>query len=384
MAGFATVFVLLGPSATTIGGAVFRNHLLLTRVSGTLMLAMALFLAGSVVLQAPWLYQERRFHPSPSRFGPFAAPVAGAAFAFGWTPCIGPVLGSVLAVAATSGRAWEGGALLGVYSLGLGRVPRRRSRVRPPGRRVRLGEAPLSPDPGVGDLDGVLRGAARAEPSRLGHHPGATSNGRDRVGPAGPARLREEHDMANLTGPKGRPTKAREARATQARRAKVRARRLRYAVIGGGVAVVIAVVAFAVTAAGSGGSGVTDPARFDLPALNGPGRVQLTALHGKPVVVNLFASWCTTCEAELLGAKVTFVGVNSVETGNGCGMAERFGLAAAGFTLAKDVGGANNSGYHDALGANGMPATAFYDANGHLIDVELSGLPASVLRQKIQ
>lgn len=120
VAGFGTVFVLLGVSATTIGAVVFRNHLLLTRISGVLVLSMALFLLGSLVLQAPWLYQERRFHPSPSRFGPFAAPITGAAFAFGWTPCIGPVLGSVLAVAATSGRAWEGGTLLAVYSLGLG------------------------------------------------------------------------------------------------------------------------------------------------------------------------------------------------------------------------------------------------------------------------
>jgi cytochrome c-type biogenesis protein len=66
------------------------------------------------------LYQERRFHPSPSRFGPVAAPIAGAAFAFGWTPCIGPVLTSVLAVASTEQRAAQGAALLGIYSLGLG------------------------------------------------------------------------------------------------------------------------------------------------------------------------------------------------------------------------------------------------------------------------
>jgi cytochrome c-type biogenesis protein len=81
---------------------------------------MALFLLGSLVLRSPWLYQERRFHPSPSRLGPFAAPVAGAAFGFGWTPCIGPVLTSVLAVAGTQQKAGQGAALLGVYSLGLG------------------------------------------------------------------------------------------------------------------------------------------------------------------------------------------------------------------------------------------------------------------------
>ncbi len=120
IAGFSAVFIVLGLSATALGQTAFRNHILLTRVSGLVVLAMALFLAGSLVLQAPWLYQEKRFQPNPSRFGPLAAPVAGIAFGFGWTPCIGPVLGSVLAVAGSQGRAWEGASLLAVYSLGLG------------------------------------------------------------------------------------------------------------------------------------------------------------------------------------------------------------------------------------------------------------------------
>jgi cytochrome c-type biogenesis protein len=120
IAGFSAVFILLGLSATAVGQALFRNHILLTRLSGLVVLAMAVFLVGSLLLRAPWLYGEARFHASPSRFGPFAAPVAGAAFGFGWTPCIGPVLASVLAVAATQGRALEGAGLLAAYSLGLG------------------------------------------------------------------------------------------------------------------------------------------------------------------------------------------------------------------------------------------------------------------------
>ncbi|MBA2609353.1 MAG: sulfite exporter TauE/SafE family protein [Actinobacteria bacterium] len=120
VAGFSIVFILLGVSATTFGAVIFRNHALLTRVSGLAVLTMALFLAGSLVLRSPWLYQEKRFHPSPSRLGPFAAPIAGAAFGFGWTPCIGPVLGSVLAVAATQHDAGRGAALLAAYSVGLG------------------------------------------------------------------------------------------------------------------------------------------------------------------------------------------------------------------------------------------------------------------------
>lgn len=120
IAGFTAVFVALGLSATALGGALVRNQALLTRISGLIVLAMALFLMASLVIRAPWLYGEKRFHPSASRFGPFAAPVAGAAFGFGWTPCIGPVLGSVLAVAAASGEAARGASLLLVYSLGLG------------------------------------------------------------------------------------------------------------------------------------------------------------------------------------------------------------------------------------------------------------------------
>jgi cytochrome c-type biogenesis protein len=118
--GFGTVFVLLGLTASAVGGAVNDHHLLLTRVSGLVVVAMALFLVGSLVVEAPWLYQERRFHPSPSRLGPLAAPLTGAAFGFGWTPCIGPVLASVLTVAADSGQAAKGALLLAAYSIGLG------------------------------------------------------------------------------------------------------------------------------------------------------------------------------------------------------------------------------------------------------------------------
>ena len=120
VAGFTTVFVLLGLTATGVGQFLVRNQLLLTRLSGMMVLGFALFLLGSLVLQAPWLYGEKRFHPQLSRFGPYTAPVAGVAFAFGWTPCIGPILGSVLAIAATQGNALHGASLLAVYSLGLG------------------------------------------------------------------------------------------------------------------------------------------------------------------------------------------------------------------------------------------------------------------------
>jgi cytochrome c-type biogenesis protein len=114
------VFILLGLSATAVGSALFDNQGTITRISGLVVLAMALFVLGSLFLRAPWLYQEKRFHPDLSRFGPFATPIAGVAFGFGWTPCIGPVLTSILAIAAAEGSVGRGALLLAVYSAGLG------------------------------------------------------------------------------------------------------------------------------------------------------------------------------------------------------------------------------------------------------------------------
>jgi len=120
VAGFGSVFVLLGLSASALGRAVVHQQGTLTRVSGVVVVAMALFLLGTLVVQRPGLYREWRIHPRLARLGPFAAPVAGAAFAFGWTPCVGPILASVLALSAQQGHVASGALLLAVYSLGLG------------------------------------------------------------------------------------------------------------------------------------------------------------------------------------------------------------------------------------------------------------------------
>jgi cytochrome c-type biogenesis protein len=118
--GFTVVFVLLGLVGTAVGDALFDNQETLTRISGGLVLVMAVYLAGSQLLNAPRLYGEVRFHPHFERFGPAAAPVAGAAFGLGWTPCIGPVLGSILGFAAQGQDVARAAVLLTAYSLGLG------------------------------------------------------------------------------------------------------------------------------------------------------------------------------------------------------------------------------------------------------------------------
>jgi cytochrome c-type biogenesis protein len=118
--GFTAVFVIFGLSTTAISDAVFENQSTLTRISGGLVLLMAAYLAGSQLLTTPRLYQEFRFHPHLDRFGRAAAPVAGVAFGLGWTPCIGPILATVLGFAAQGQDLIRAGVLLTAYSLGLG------------------------------------------------------------------------------------------------------------------------------------------------------------------------------------------------------------------------------------------------------------------------
>jgi len=116
--GFGTVFTVLGLAASEIGQAAFDNQSTLTRVSGGLIMVMALYLAGSQLLMAPRLYPEKRFVVT-RRFGWATAPIVGAAFGFGWSPCLGPVLAAVFGAAATQTTA-RAVALLAAYSLGMG------------------------------------------------------------------------------------------------------------------------------------------------------------------------------------------------------------------------------------------------------------------------
>jgi cytochrome c-type biogenesis protein len=118
--GFGIVFVLVGLSATALGQTLVHDKTTLTRVSGAVMLVMAAVLAIGVLANVGWLGREARFHPDLTRLGPFAAPVAGAAFGVAWTPCVTPILASVLAVAAAGGNDGHAALLLALYSAGLG------------------------------------------------------------------------------------------------------------------------------------------------------------------------------------------------------------------------------------------------------------------------
>jgi cytochrome c-type biogenesis protein len=116
--GFSTIFVLLGASATALGQLLLNYRYELNIVGGVVVIGFGLFTLG--LLRPFWMMRDLHF-AVPARGGrPFAAYVLGMAFAFGWSPCIGPVLGAILTMSAASTTVANGVALLGVYSLGLG------------------------------------------------------------------------------------------------------------------------------------------------------------------------------------------------------------------------------------------------------------------------
>ncbi len=187
--------------------------------------------------------------------------------------------------------------------------------------------------------------------------------------------------------PASRPANRREHQATSAN-AQRRQRRTWWAAGVLGVAALIGLAVLAGRGSG-GGSGVSDPAAFDLPAIEGDARVRLADFRGKPVVVNFFASWCTACDFELPGFarvsdelrdQVSFVGVAALETGDPMTMPERHGITW--WPLARDIGSRDND-LHAALGGRGMPITAYYDDTGNLLHVETGAIDEATLRERI-
>lgn len=192
------------------------------------------------------------------------------------------------------------------------------------------------------------------------------------------------------------PRAQRVARSKRAPRrgAAIRRRRLRtMAVSVAGAAVLAGVITLAVVDHRSSAGYKTTTRGWVLPRLGAPGKVSLASLHGRPVVVNFFASWCTVCASELpvfttdaraLRGEVDVVEINALETGNGQAFAQRYHLASSVTAVASDVGGSQGDGLYQALGGTGsMPMTAFYSPAGALLTTHVGGFTASTLASEL-
>jgi cytochrome c-type biogenesis protein len=116
--GFTTVFVALGTTASLIGQSIARYFDVLSFIAGAIIIVMGLHFLG--VFRIALFYRDARFQVARRPAGIAGAYVMGLAFAFGWTPCVGPVLAAILFVAGAEATAARGGLLLGTYSLGIG------------------------------------------------------------------------------------------------------------------------------------------------------------------------------------------------------------------------------------------------------------------------
>jgi cytochrome c-type biogenesis protein len=115
IAGFSIVFIFLGATVSWIGSVINLN--LVTRIAGVLIVLFGLHMIG--VLKIGLLYRDTRVQDTANPASVFGSFLMGLAFAFGWTPCIGPILAGILAIAATKEHVWQGVALLSVYAAGL-------------------------------------------------------------------------------------------------------------------------------------------------------------------------------------------------------------------------------------------------------------------------
>jgi cytochrome c-type biogenesis protein len=117
VASFSAIFIALGVTATGLGSFLLKHRTLLDKISAGLIIAMGLLLVAALFV--PKLNREWRLDGLMERAGRGGPVVVGAAFAFAWTPCIGPTLAAILSAASLSGSAAHGAALLAVYSAGL-------------------------------------------------------------------------------------------------------------------------------------------------------------------------------------------------------------------------------------------------------------------------
>jgi len=118
IAGFSTIFILLGASATYAGQFLLKNKILFNRIAGAIIIIFGLHVAG--LFQIKFLNYEKRFNVTRKPVGVLSTYLVGLAFAGGWTPCIGPILAAILLVASNQQTSGQGMLLLASYSLGLG------------------------------------------------------------------------------------------------------------------------------------------------------------------------------------------------------------------------------------------------------------------------
>jgi cytochrome c-type biogenesis protein len=116
--GFSLLFIALGASATALGTVVRRSLPLIQQLGGAAVVLFGLYLLG--VLRIPILMRERRVQLASKPAGMLGSVIVGVAFGAGWTPCVGPVLASILLYAGMNGTVLQGAALLAVYAAGLG------------------------------------------------------------------------------------------------------------------------------------------------------------------------------------------------------------------------------------------------------------------------
>ena len=116
--GFSLVFIALGATASVVGRFLFERQPILMKIAGVLLVIFGLHTMG--VFRIALLESEKRVQANRKPAGALGAMLVGIAFAFGWSPCIGPILGGILALAASKDTVWEGTQLLAVYSVGLG------------------------------------------------------------------------------------------------------------------------------------------------------------------------------------------------------------------------------------------------------------------------
>lgn len=163
--GFSTVFVTLGASATLLSRLLLAYRFETNIIGGAIIILFGVFATGLVPM--PWLQRDIRYHGQLPGGKPLGAYILGLSFGFGWTPCIGPVLGAILTVGAMSSSAAAGIVLLTVYSLGLG-VPfiisaifteglvRRMGSMRRTGRILKLGAGAVMIAMGIAMITGYM------------------------------------------------------------------------------------------------------------------------------------------------------------------------------------------------------------------------------------